>query len=277
MEISGRVLAQRIQEELVKDINMLKKRGVKPKLAIVTLGPENSWIAYVSQKIKLGKKLGVDTMVINLTPATESDLLDTIKKLNIDRSVHGIIVQRPMPIQINKENIVNAIDFEKDVDGFKINSKYKVPAWLAVEEIIKQALRVPTEAKLRNSLLNQAILILGKGETAGMPVIRELRSLGLTPIIVDSKTKNKNELLKHADIIITAVGKRVVQKENLKSGVILIGIGIQREDGKLIGDYDENDIKDIVSFYTPTPGGVGPLNLSYLFKNLVVAAKNQTT
>jgi len=183
-----------------------------------------------------------------------------------------------MPKNINSKNVISGILKEKDIDGFRYDSLYKVPVWLAVIDIITHALQVTTRTKLQVSLLNQSILILGKGETAGMPVIRELLSLGLDPIVVDSKTKNKNDLLKKADIIVTAVGKKLVKKEVLKPGVILIGIGIYRNDkGKLVGDYDEDEIQNVASYYTPTPGGVGPLNLAYLFSNLIEAAKKQAS
>lgn len=274
MEISGKNLAKELQEELKREIENLQERNVIPKLAIVTLGDESSWKTYVFQKIKLGKKLGVETKLINLSGKSEEELLEVINELNNDSSVHGIIIQRPMPAIFNKEIVRNLISFEKDVDGFRTDSKFEIPTWLAVKQIITQALQVTMASKLQNSLLNQSILILGKGETAGTPVINGLRRLGLSPIVVDSKTENKSAKLREADIIISAVGKkRVVEGKDLKPGCILIGIGIQREDGKLIGDYDVEDIKNIVSYYTPTPGGVGPLNLSYLFKNLITAAK----
>lgn len=276
MELNGKELAEPIQKKLKEDIENLKQKGIIPKLAIVTLGPEEAWEAYVNQKIKLAKKLGVDIEFANLKKGNEKKLLTLIKKLNNDPTIHGIIVQRPMPASINKSMITNSILPIKDVDGFRDSSPYEVPVWLAVYFFISQALQVTNEAKLIKTLSNQSILVIGKGETAGMPSILGFKKLGLNVKVIDSKTKNVSDLIKKADVIISAVGKKVVREKDLKQGVILIGVGIRRDDKKLRGDYDEDEVKNIAKYYTPTPKGVGPINLSFLFKNLVLACKNSS-
>ena len=127
-------------------------------------------------------------------------------------------------------------------------------------------------------LKSKKIVVLGKGETGGQPVINVLQKLGTKPTIIDSKTMNYEQLTKDADIIICAVGKaNVLKPEMIKRGVTLLGIGISRgESAKLMGDYDQNKIKNIASFYTPTPGGVGPVNVAMLLKNLAFAAENSS-
>ncbi len=282
MILSGRELAKPVLDYVKTEAFNLKKRGVSPKLAIVTVGGEDAWFSYVTQKVKTAGRLGIETELVNLSGESEGELFDTLQKLNKDESIHGIIVQRPLPKNFNRSRIVDAIKPEKDIDGFRSDSPYEVPAWLAVKDFISEAnslsrhsSRVLTASNFQNSPLNQSILILGKGETAGKPVIEGFRKIGIDPVIADSKTTNTNELLKNADIVICAIGKRgVVKKEFLKHGCVLIGIGIHKEKEKLIGDYNEEEIKDIAKAYTPTPGGVGPLNLAYLFKNLIEAAKN---
>ena len=279
MVIDGTKLAEPIIDSLSRDIEELKAKNVIPKIAIVTLGDEASWAVYVGRKMKLADKLGIQSELINLSDSeTEAALLKTIERLNNDESVHGIIVQRPMPKSFDKQTITNAIKKEKDIDGFRPDSEYKVPAWLATNEIIRSAYGVLTASKLQNSPSNQAILIVGKGETAGSAIISELSALGLKITVVDSKTENPEKLFKNADLIISAVGKEnVIKAQDLKNSVVLIGIGTHKDaEGNLKGDYNEEEIKDTAKAYTPTPGGVGPLNLAYLFKNLIDATKRQT-
>lgn len=282
MKLSGRELARPILEYVKNEALTLKQKGIIPKIAIVTVGEEDAWFSYVTQKIKTAGRLGIKTELVNLSSESEDELFETLQKLNPDNSVHGIIVQRPLPKNFNRERIVNSINLEKDIDGFRSDSPYEVPVWLAVKDIIFQAFKLsrPTSeviaaSSFQDSLLNQSVLILGKGETAGKPVIEGFRKIGIDPVIVDSKTQNPQALLKNADIVISAIGKsEIVKKEFLKQNAILVGIGIRKEEGKLVGDYDENEVKETVKAYTPTPGGVGPLNLAYLFKNLIDATKN---
>lgn len=284
MKIDGKALAAEIINDLEREIKRLKQTGTTPRIAIVTLGPEASWEAYVKQKIKLAETLDIQTQLINLEDANQEELLKLIHELNNDPKVHGIIVQRPFPEHIDNEIIVNAVSPEKDIDGFRNDSKFEVPVWLAVrrilEEVDSQTNRGSTPAVLQGVepplswLQNKTIAVVGKGITAGTPTISGLKKLGSNPIVVSRSTENPSEELQKADIIISAVGKTVIKPEDLKRGVVLIGIGLHRgEDGKLHGDFRENEIEDIASFYTPSPGGVGPINLAFLFSNLIKAAK----
>jgi methylenetetrahydrofolate dehydrogenase (NADP+)/methenyltetrahydrofolate cyclohydrolase len=126
-------------------------------------------------------------------------------------------------------------------------------------------------------LKSKKITVLGTGETAGQPITNYFRKYGITPIVIDSKTQNKNSLMKDADIIISAVGKTIINSSNIKKGVILIGVGMYTENGKLYGDYSGEEIKNIASFYTPSPGGVGPVNVAMLLKNLIESAESLTS
>ncbi|MBI2195711.1 MAG: bifunctional 5,10-methylenetetrahydrofolate dehydrogenase/5,10-methenyltetrahydrofolate cyclohydrolase, partial [Candidatus Levybacteria bacterium] len=245
MKIDGKVLAKVITSQIGKEL-----KGVpKITLAIVTLGPEDAWEHYVAQKIKLARELGIQTRLINIKEPTEEKLITTIQQLNNDADVAGIIVQRPLTRHIQGEKITYAVSPKKDVDGFIKNSFFKPPVWLAVKDILEYAYRKSQIANRRTTgderdalaewLKSQKITVLGKGETAGMPVIEGLRGLGSDPNIIDSQTPNKDEIVKNSDIIISAVGRSGVFKvEDLKQGVIVIGIGLHREDTKLKPDFD---------------------------------------
>lgn len=277
MKINGKLLADQMQISLLQRAQDLKNHSITPKIAIITLGDEESWSTYVGAKLRLAEKLGINAELINLKDSDEKTLLATIEELNNDKSCNGLIVQRPFPQKYDREKIIYAIKKEKDIDGFRSDSPFAVPVWLAVEEIITHIEKLLDATEIHNSPIRQAISVIGKGETAGKPIINGLKKIGLFPKIIDSSTKDRKEILKKSKIIISAVGKEnVVDPEFLSQGVILIGVGIHRNaDGKLAGDYDEAQIEHVASFYTPTPGGIGPLNLAYLFQNLLSAASAQ--
>ncbi len=274
MEISGKILAQIVKNQIYKELEKLSSQSITPKIAIVTLGEESSWQTYVHQKLKLAKRLGLKATLINITDNKAEDLFTTLKALNEDENTHGIIVQRPFPNTLDKEKVISAIDPQKDIDGFQEHSFFAVPVWLAVEHILT-FIAEQQKTTLDRLLQNKTIAVVGKGETGGLPTINGLKKKRYNPIVIDSTTPNKAEILGNADIIISAVGKRVVEAKDIKKGAILIGIGVSRGEKGLQGDYDEEQIKEKAVYYTPTPGGVGPLNLAYLFLNLVKAAKMQ--
>ena len=277
MKINGKLLADQMQISLLQRAQDLKNHSITPKIAIITLGDEESWSTYVGAKLRLAEKLGINAELINLKDSDEKTLLATIDELNNDTSCNGLIVQRPFPQKYDREKIIYAIKKEKDIDGFRSDSPFAVSVWLAVEEIITHIEKLLDATEIHNSPIRQAISVIGKGETAGKPIINGLKKIGLFPKIIDSSTKDRKEILKKSKIIISAVGKEnVVDPEFITQGVILIGVGIHRNaDGKLAGDYDEAKIEHVASFYTPTPGGIGPLNLAYLFQNLLSAASAQ--
>jgi methylenetetrahydrofolate dehydrogenase (NADP+)/methenyltetrahydrofolate cyclohydrolase len=278
MKIDGREISQLILEDLKKQVEKLKLSSITPHLYILLLTDDPSAKSYVNQKSLKSQQIGTEITIETVNPKIETrDLLQKINKLNKDNSIHGIIVQRPVPSQIREEDISKAIAIEKDIDGFCPNSKFSIPVALAVFEIlqnIKNRISSARNLTLKGWLKGQKITVIGNGLTAGGPIIRSFKNLGIEPLLITSKTENKKELLRNSDIIISAVGKaNIVEDSMIKKGVILIGVGMHREkDGKFHGDYDERNIEDTASFYTPTPGGVGPLNVAMLLRNLVQAA-----
>lgn len=299
MKIDGREIAKKILEDLKIKV---RKLNVVPHLAIILVGNDPASKLYVKQKILTAEKIGIKTSLFQYANSISAKvLLSRLNDLNHLSNVHGIIVQQPLPQDINLKRVVNAIDPKKDVDGFRPKSKFQTPIAMSVLKIleeIRQACHlrggvapqanvagtfdVPPAAHLEGEfnrwLKSKKIVIIGKGETGGKPIIDIFEKMDIKPQIIDSKTKTPEKSTKKADIIICAVGKaNILKPQMLKKGVILIGIGISaRKNAKLMGDYAENEVKNIASFYTPTPGGVGPINVAILLKNLIKASENST-
>jgi len=280
MKIDGRQIANEIFEDLKNRVDKLKTKGITPHLYILLLNNDISSLSYINQKkIKgegLGIKISIDTVNRNIST---KDLLNKIYILNKDKKVNAIIVQRPLPLQINEEKIASAIIPKKDIDGFNTNSLFTAPVAFAIITILKKAYQLLNiNGDFNNWLKEKNISVVGKGITAGEPIIKYLQTLGLKPNTIDSKTENKEMVLNNSDIIISAVGKEnVIKTSDIKRGAILVDVGMHREeDGKFHGDYKEDEVSDKALFYTPTPGGVGPINVALLMKNLIETTENQS-
>ena len=283
MRIDGKHIAQEILEDIKKRVEKLKEKNIFPHLHIITLTTDSASQAYVSQKKLKGGEIGAKITVESLDPTTNTEeLIAKIGKLNNDNNVHGIIIQRPLPQHIDESLIANSINPKKDVDGFHPNSKFSPPITQAVLKILEKIHSSTPRVDIQNLdfvnwLKSKKISVVGRGVTAGGPIIKTLVKIGVQPLTVASQTQNRAEILKNSDIIISAVGKaNIIKKSDIKKGAILVGVGMFKgRDGKFHSDYEEDDIKDIASFYTPTPGGVGPVNVAMLLSNLVKAAENQ--
>lgn len=269
MKIDGNALAEKIQKDIIKNVKELEDHGVTPHIAIVTVGDEDSWKVYVTRKAQLATSLGIRTTILDLSQADEEALVAQVSALNHDKSVHGIIIQRPIPKKLDESRVVTLVNCEKDIDAFRTDSLYPSPVAEGVKTIIENVY----DQDIKDALKDKRVVILGKGSTAGAPTAKALKDYGADPVVIDSKTPNASELQKEADIIISAVGKRVVHAKDVKPGALVIGIGTHLIDGNLEGDYNEEEISKVAKAYTPTPGGIGPLNVSFLFKNLIDAAK----
>ncbi|MCX6792370.1 MAG: bifunctional 5,10-methylenetetrahydrofolate dehydrogenase/5,10-methenyltetrahydrofolate cyclohydrolase [Candidatus Gottesmanbacteria bacterium] len=267
MKIDGKAIAETIFTDLTKQVAILKQKNITPTLAVILVGDNPESLSYIRQKQKATEKIGGRFIFEQIPKASLSkEVTARVEMYNRDPSVHGLIVQRPLPSHFDL-SINESVDPKKDVDGFVTNSPFDVPIVMAIFTILKH---------IGITLNNKKIVIVGRGETAGKPIAAALAKRQCATSIIYSKTSNPNEIMKDADVIISCVGKQgVVTGDALKSGAILISVGIWRaEDGKLHGDYEEDDVADIASFYTPTPGGVGPLNIASLMQNLVKAAQN---
>jgi methylenetetrahydrofolate dehydrogenase (NADP+) / methenyltetrahydrofolate cyclohydrolase len=297
VRIDGREIADKLYNEFSARVEELRKKNIIPHLVVILVGESPASVAYVTLKQQKGEAIGAKVTLIKYpTDVTTDELMLKINELNGDPSVHGILIQRPLPEHIDIEKLELLTNPEKDIDGFHPDSPFTLPLPLAVVKILEevfeetQGTKETKDKKTSGSsvstgssrtfnewLKSQKIVVLGKGPTGGGPIIKLLDKLGVHPEIIDSKTENPHELMKKADIIISSVGREnVIKPENIKKGVVLIGVGILRgEDKKLKGDYDEKLIKDIAGYYTPTPGGVGPVNVAMLLDNLLTATERQ--
>ncbi len=265
MRIDGRAIAQSLLTRLTHEVSDLKRKGITPTLAVILVGADPGSVSFVRQKQKTGQAIGGRIVVSRQSsPISNAHLQALIDGFNNDAHVHGIIVQRPVPNTTRETaTIFNSINPQKDVDGFVPRSPFDVPVAAAVFAILNHV----------GWNRNQSIVVMGRGETGGKPIAEALTAAGHHPSVVHSQTAHPETIIKQADIVISCVGKpHVITADSIKPGAILVSVGVWRDsDGKLHGDYEEDDIKDVASWYTPTPGGVGPVNVACLMQNLLKA------
>lgn len=286
MEISGSKLADLLKKELKRELAKLKKK--KLKLATFLVGQSADQLSFVKIKKKLAKDLGIDFEFIHLkvVPPFER-FMRKIREKAMEKDTTGVIIQQPLPAHLSTNSIYNCIPITKEIEGHVRKTPYYPPIGLAILTILKYIFLKTRSGKdlfinikkdknfFKKILHNKKIVLVGQGLTGGEPIGKTLTDFKINYLGLNSRTPEPESYLKEADIIISAVGKKVIFPENLKPGVILINVGLRRENGKLKGDYEEKEINKIASFYTPVIGGLGPLDVLYLYKNLVDAAKLQ--
>lgn len=309
MKLTAQAVTQHIYQDLIARVEKLAIQNITPHLVVFLVGEDPGSIAYINQKQKQAEYIGAKVTILKYpTTISNDELVEKIELLNSDPYVHGILVQRPLPNHINIELIENKTNPEKDIDGFNPDSPYTLPLPLAIFKILEFIYQTkagvapvgpPLERLDRTErgkpsewgdggqdpdgflswLQGKTVVILGKGETGGKPIIKYFQKHSLNPFIIDSKTLDPGAILKQADIVISAVGKpETIKAHDLKPNAILLGVGMRSgENKKLVGDFDEASIEDIVSVYTPTPRGVGPVNVAMLMENLVTATEKQTS
>lgn len=287
MKIDGRVLAKDILKDLEVQVKKLKKKKTVPRLAVVLVGNYPASLSFVKQKRKAANQIGAKLDLHHFTKIPNyQKIAEFLLSLSRDPQVHGIILQRPLPPSLSASVLTGRISLKKDIDGFLPKSPYLPPISLAVFKILNQIyfrhlLNRPRpkddfSKNLLSWLKQKKIVLIGRGETGGRPIAETLSKYHQNLIILNSQSENIVEYIKSADIVIVAVGKsNLINGEFLKKDAILIGVGIHKEKGKLLGDYIEKEISLVARFYTPTPGGVGPVNVACLMQNLVTACKLQ--
>lgn len=279
MRINGTEIAEKMYADLRGRVEKLAKKNVIPHLVVFLVGENPASVAYVTLKQRKGEEIGAKVTILRYdTSVTTEELVEKIKLLNDDPFVHAILVQRPLPEHIDVDAIEKVCNPEKDIDGFHPDSPYILPLPLAVGKILEEICLMEKGGDFKKWLHSKNIVLIGKGPTGGGPILVYFKTLDVTPTLIDSKTKDPEALMKKADIIVSAVGREnVVKAENIKKGAILISVGILRgENKKLKGDYDSTSVDPIAGYYTPTPGGVGPVNVAKLIENLLTAAEKQS-
>ncbi len=271
--IDGKAIAQKIKDEIAAKVSAM---GKKPGLAVVLVGDDPASSVYVNSKEKDCLSVGFHSEVFRLPASTsEEELLELVRKLNKDENIHGFLVQLPLPKHIDEEKITYAIDPKKDVDGFHpyntgllLNGFYGgllpcTPAGCL--ELIKST---------GISLSGKKAVVVGRSNIVGKPMAVLLLKENCTVEICHSRTVDLAAEIKQADIIVAAVGKaRLITAEMVKPGAVVIDVGTNRVDGKLVGDVDYEHVKEKASFITPVPGGVGPMTRAFLLKNTLQAAE----
>ena len=276
--IDGKGLAKKIRENLKIECDELKAKGINPKLAVVMVGDNPASKVYVRNKSRACDEIGITYEEFLLDEnITQQELNDLIKNLNDKKEVNGILLQSPLPDHLNINEAFKTISYRKDVDGFTPSSVGK----LAIGEdtfisctpfgVIKmlEEYNIDVEGK--------EVVILGRSNIVGKPLIQCCLSKNATVTVCHSKTKNIEQHTKRADILIAAIGKaKFVKQDMVKKGAVVIDVGINRtEDGKLVGDVDFENVEKVASYITPVPGGVGPMTIAMLMNNVIKAAKVQ--
>jgi len=276
MIIDGKKEAAILREEIKNEIANLKKKTNKvPGLTVILIGEFAPSQIYVRNKEKNSKEVGINSNVIKYpSDVSEEEVLNKIEELNKDKNISGILVQLPLPDQINKEKVINAIDPLKDVDGFNpVNVGNLASGYKAIVPCTPLGCLLLIK-KVEKNLSGKHAVIIGRSNLNGKPMAQLLLKENCTVTIVHSKTKNlQNECLK-ADILVAAVGvPNLVKKDWVKSDAVVIDVGINKVDNKIIGDVNFDEIKDKVKAITPVPGGVGPMTIACLLSNTLECFK----
>lgn len=277
--LDGRLVSDFLLKEVDHEVMRLKAGGISPKLVIILVGKNPASLSYIRQKELASNKTSIDYEQINLDEKTTTEkLISIIEKLNKDKSVHGVLVQLPLPRHINVPLVTRAIDPQKDVDCFQAYNIGKMFLSMEFEHMVpctpKGIIEMLKFYKI--SLAGQHIVIVGRSNLVGKPLSMMMLNRDATVTICHSKTKNLAKFTNMADILVVAVGSpRMIKAKMVKRGAVVIDVGTTKVKDKLVGDVDFEKVKAKASWITPVPGGIGPMTVASLMDNVVKAAKRQ--
>lgn len=274
--INGKELAKDLREEMKQEVTALKDEGITPHLTVVLVGDNPASKSYVSGKKKACEETGISSEIITMpATASEAELLEVIDKLNADDAVHGILVQLPLPEQIDEDRVIEAITPAKDVDGFH---PINIGRMMTGKDTFLPCTPygIVRMLKSRNiQIEGKHVVVLGRSNIVGKPVGQLLLNENATVTYCHSRTPDLAAFTKDADILVVAIGKaHVIGAEHIKEGAVVIDVGVNRiEDGSLTGDVDFEAAKEKASYITPVPQGVGPMTITMLLENTIKSAK----
>ena len=274
--IDGKELAKKIRDNLKVEVAELKSRGITPKLAVIMVGNNKASEIYVRNKSKACDEIGIEfEEYIKDNNISQKELINLIDTLNNRKDIHGILLQSPIPENLNIRQAFNEIDYRKDVDGFNpINvGKLSIGEDCFISCTPYGVIKMLEEYNI--DLEGKRAVIIGRSNIVGKPLLQCLLNKNATVTVCHSKTKNIREITNEADILIAALGKpKFVTEDMVKENAVVIDVGINRsEEGKLVGDVDFENVSKKAAYITPVPGGVGPMTIAMLMNNVVKSAK----
>jgi len=278
--IDGKKIAESVRLEWRVRAEKLAQLGIKPGLAVIIVGDNAASAIYVRNKVKACSDIGIYSEVHSFPEtANQNEVLTCIQTLNNNPHIHGILVQLPLPAHFENNRIITAIAIEKDVDGFHF---YNVGALVTGNTIFSPCTPYGVMVMLQRNLINvegQHAVVVGRSNIVGKPMAMMLLEQGATVTICSSKTRDLSQFTRSADILIVAIGKpRMITAEMVKPGAVVIDVGINRlADGKLCGDVDFESVSGTAGYLSPVPGGVGPMTITMLLCNTILAAERAQT
>lgn len=273
--LDGKTMSNELREKLALRVTALKERGVTPGLAVILVGEDPASQIYVKNKGLGCAQVGIHSETIRLPQtATQQELEAQIDRLNADAAIHGILVQLPLPAGLDETAALARIAPEKDVDGFHILNAGKL--FTGQEGVVACTPKGAMEMIRRTgiSLVGKEAVVIGRSNIVGKPMAMLLLQQHATVTLCHSRTQNLAEHTRRADILVAAVGKpRFITADMVKPGAVVIDVGINRVDGKVVGDVDFDAVKEVASWITPVPGGVGRMTITMLLENTIEAAE----
>lgn len=274
--LDGKALAAEIRSEVKTQVAALAEKGVSTALAVILVGDDSASQVYVRNKIKACADTGIRSLEFRMpAETTQQQLLAKIAELNADESVDGILVQLPLPMQINADAVISAIAPAKDVDGFHVAN---AGALVTGKQGFVPCTPFGVMRLIEKSGVNprgKSAVIVGRSNIVGKPMALLLLAADATVTVAHSRTPDLSAITRNADILVAAVGRaKLIKADMVKPGAVVIDVGMNRdENGKLCGDVDFAEVKEIAGSITPVPGGVGPMTIAMLMQNTVLAAQ----